>query len=250
MDSKTSKRKLKRIEVTIKNSWDSVTVQDYIDLESCENDFQIVQLFMPDYNLDVITLESYQELLKSIQFVTAMPQPKRCDYVAINGTIYTNTANIHRLTTSQFIDLNHYLKDTKTNTKAIISCLLVPDRKKYGEDYTNDVDAIASMLPIEIGLGLITEITETIEQLKNTFAGLFGGQREETEEGEDDDQPTSDYLSRWGWIDYASRIAKDICNVRIEEVFKMQILEFMNYCSMIKERGDFDAERIQKYKQQ
>ena len=68
---------------------------------------------------------------------------------------------------------------------------------------------------------------------------------EEVENGFEDREEREDYLSHWGWLMTAYRLAGDDFT-KMEQVFSMTAIEFLNYCSM---RKDIQNQELSDLKQ-
>lgn len=80
--------------------------------------------------------------------------------------------------------------------------------------------------------------SERIDQVRELSA-------EEVENGFEDREEREDYLSHWGWLMTAYRLAGDDFT-KMEQIFSMTAIEFLNYCSM---RKDIQNQELSDLKQ-
>ena len=91
------------------------------------------------------------------------------------------------------------------------------------------------------------------------YTNLFGMENEENDEegtepdsegederGDGEDEYLSQYLKRWGWFDY-SVIVKEIKSITLDEVYELNIIEFLNICCYHKDKCAFEKKLQEEY---
>ena len=66
-------------------------------------------------------------------------------------------------------------------------------------------------------------------------------------EGTDEDSNTetdyvTQYLKKWGWVDYAV-IVKEIKSITLDEVFEINIVEFLNLVCYHKDKNEYEKKQ-------
>ena len=151
---------------TIKNSWKDVTIDEYFDL--CER-------------LSDDTLTDYEKIIIKISFITGKSEDEiwnlswsdfrslqvealwmdefqlkenvKFKSIEINGEKYSIDTNLQNFTVAQYIDFQTFFPKRKENPRIIgniLACFIIPQGKKYAEDYDIKelVDNINSNLDI------------------------------------------------------------------------------------------------------
>lgn len=151
---------------TIKNSWKDVTIDEYFEL--CEK-------------LSDDTLTDYEKIIIKISFITNTPEDEiwnltwtefrelqvkalwmdefninenvKFKSIEINKQKYSIDTNLQNFTVAQYIDFQTFFPKRKENQRIIgniLACFIIPQGKKYAEDYDIKelVDNINSNLDI------------------------------------------------------------------------------------------------------
>lgn len=139
--------------IKIKNSWDEININDYIQIIGIIKDDELDELEMNNYLLSVLSglnikeirslsIIEYTNCLKALEFLKKEPSNKIKKQYIINGKKYNSVLKLNKVSTGQYIDLQNLSKDyesTIENMSKILSIFLIPDGKKYG-DY--DIDEV------------------------------------------------------------------------------------------------------------
>lgn len=136
--------------ITIKNSWESLTYGDYMQLVQI-GEADIPENYKTTHLLSILTgekvedLESLQittfmKLVPHLQFLNEKPKDiKHKSGYEVNGRKYIVQADVDKICTAQFLDYSSYIKekyDTNgPNTVKLASCFLIPEGHKYGDGY-------------------------------------------------------------------------------------------------------------------
>ncbi len=78
------------------------------------------------------------------------------------------------------------------------------------------------------------------------YTGLFN----QTDDGDGDDEefsrvPTSPFMDNFGWI-YQASIVAEFERIRLEEVYELSTIQFLNDLSYLKSKAEFDKEQMKK----
>lgn len=148
------------MKLEIKN-WNELTLEDYIELqkisdrdEAVDVEIGIVALLCGVEEDDIIKLpiSEYQKLRREAQFISNIPEikcktPKN---LMIKGKKYIVADNINKWITAQYIDFQNYYKMEGNNVPYILSTIIIPEGKIYGEGYdvAEVIDEIKTGLPV------------------------------------------------------------------------------------------------------
>ena len=135
-------------------------LDDYIELqeiikreEAVDIEIGIVALLCRVDEEEILNLPigEYQKLRRDAQFVSKMPEisgktPKK---LIIKGKRYKVADNVNKWITAQYIDFQNYWKMDGDNIAYLLSTIIVPEGKVYGEGYdvADVIDEIKTGLP-------------------------------------------------------------------------------------------------------
>lgn len=187
--------------ITIKTSWDEITVQEMMDLQTVIEDEDtevnkmqtIISILTgkPFEWLGTLPIVTYKMLVNAIGFIHEQPKANKLQkQYTINGHKYIQCADVTRITTAQFIDYTNYVNNGEKDAVKILSVILIPEGHEYNqgyniEDVQNDIkdmkwkDAMAVsfflqkqfatyvMLMVDYSEKLMKESNPTEEQMKN-----------------------------------------------------------------------------------
>jgi hypothetical protein len=141
---------MKMDKIKIKNSWESLTYGDYMQLVQI-GEANIPENYKTTHLLSILTgekvedLESLQittfmKLLPHLQFLNEKPKDiEHKNEYEVNGRKYIVQADVDKICTAQFLDYSSYIKEkydtSGPNTVKLASCFLVPEGHKYGDGY-------------------------------------------------------------------------------------------------------------------
>lgn len=135
------------------DNYKDLTLEKYIELQSVdwstmeEIDIQATMIsILADIDLDSVLdlpISEYKKLANKLDFLKKEPnaKPKKINTLKINGKEFKVLDKIEDMTAGQYIDYRTYLqkKDVKM-LPYILSCIITPKGKKYGEeDCVNDI---------------------------------------------------------------------------------------------------------------
>jgi hypothetical protein len=132
--------------ITIKNSWDEITVQELMDIntviededtESNKMQTLISILTGKDFEyLGGLPMVTYKMLMGCTAFLQNKPKPNKLKskYI-INGKTYIQCGDVTKITTAQFVDYNNYIMNNEPDISKILSVILVPEGHDYNQGY-------------------------------------------------------------------------------------------------------------------
>ena len=91
-----------------------------------------------DVDEDTIASLSTSEFVKLVNdsnFLSDMPKVKITDTYVINGKVYKVFLSLKNMSVAQYIDFQTFYKDYNKYTRELLACFLIPEGKRYGEDY-------------------------------------------------------------------------------------------------------------------
>jgi len=88
--------------------------------------------------IENLSTKEFNRLLRKTNFLLSMPKVFVKDNYKINGKKYTLLSKIADMNVSQYIDFQTYYKNGN-DTKNILSVLLIPKGKKYGQYNLDEV---------------------------------------------------------------------------------------------------------------
>lgn len=155
----------------VKNGWDSISINDYYSimdilndeaLDSVTKDVNILSILCertPEeiYNLSV---DDVGKLMNKIEWIKNFKWNKKwkAKHIKIAGRRFTCCVDTQEMTISQFIDFQTFFgkNDLRTYYGNILACFLVPEGKRYCEDY--DGAEVAEFLRDNVSIVLANEI--------------------------------------------------------------------------------------------
>ena len=156
-----------KIEMKIRN-WDEMTVGAYQELLEIIKDGDAVAVETgivgllcgaEERDIDALNLMEYQRLRQQAQFIAEFPKvrPNCPKSIVLNGTKYTITRDVKKMSVGQYVDFQTYSKMEFNEVLVdLISCFIIPQGKEYGEGYDielvkNDIRDYMSV-PMAYGL--------------------------------------------------------------------------------------------------
>ena len=91
------------------------------------------------------------------------------------------------------------------------------------------------------------------------YSNLFGFEdemddvegKESTDEDEDEGSDSEDnyiktFNRKWGWISFAIQV-KEVKSITLDQVYEVNVVEFLNLLCYIKDKADFDRRQQKEY---
>lgn len=133
----------------IPTSWDEVTLDQFrlifeLEDESINNKIKLFQVFI-DLDRELIeqlSYDSFNEVIDVLNFVWTIDNELTEKIIEVNGIKYGLHPDLEKLTLGEWIDLEYFMKDFKTNFDKIITVILRPvvtqDENGYTIEKFND----------------------------------------------------------------------------------------------------------------
>lgn len=123
------------------------------DISDYEKNVEIVALCndLEVEDVEGMSLTTFNTLLQSTAFLHEMPKKKlvATKYV-LGGIEFDVVLNMEKLTVSQYLDYQEYIKNPDKNRVQLLSVFLIPKGKKYGEGY--DMAEIQKVIRENLGI--------------------------------------------------------------------------------------------------
>ena len=151
-------------------SYDKLSISKYMQIR------ELLKEAMPDDELQVeilavlndctadevmnMPVTVYSESVRKSMFLADKPKVKgECPkHINLNGKKYYLMRKAEELTAAQYIDYQTFMKDKDPDSKLgeILSIFIIPEGKKYAEDYdiTEVINEIKEYLPISVGFNV------------------------------------------------------------------------------------------------
>lgn len=114
-----------------------VPVTDDATLNNINSNIAMLSVLC-DVDEDTIASLSTSEFVKLVNdsnFLSDMPKVKITDTYVINGKVYKVFLSLKNMSVAQYIDFQTFYKDYNKYTRELLACFLIPEGKRYGEDY-------------------------------------------------------------------------------------------------------------------
>lgn len=142
-------------------NWSNVTLNQFLELPqilALEDDtdrmLSLAELFFGEGVTD-LPIPEFNKKMKELEFLkTEVPNNHIVNKININGKVYVIDALLGNMSTAQYIDFTHYLKEgTKKNLDKILAVFFIPKGHKYNDGYDME-EVIKDMgyLPVDIAL--------------------------------------------------------------------------------------------------
>lgn len=147
-------------------SYSEMSIEKYYELrdnmsEELEPlDFQVRMIsILSDMSEDDVLnlpLDKYAEYVVDMSFIDELPKPRNMfsSTLKINGVKYKLLKDVNNMTAGQYIDFQSYL-DNKLGVEYILSTILIPEGKSYGEyDVAPVIEDIRKYLDIQTAVSI------------------------------------------------------------------------------------------------
>lgn len=131
----------------IKKSWDDITIADYYVIQDILNSneetfnkqVQLLSFLTQTVEDEILNLniEDFSELYQKTLFINNFDfkkdkEPKK---IKFNGVTYLTNLDLQKYTISQYVAYENAIKKQPLKFEELLSTLLVPENKKYGDGY-------------------------------------------------------------------------------------------------------------------
>ena len=183
------------MDITIKNSWEDLTWNEYEQIEQILNtdipsDYKAVHLVSVLTGVSVDDLErlpisQFQKLIPALDFLQteAVTHTHQFEYT-INGREYDFKGKLTEITTAQYIDYRTYMGEEQQDIVKLMSCFLIPKGHEYNDGYDMeqvqsdigdmcwlDLRAAAFFFRIQLSAFILTLKSSLVKDMKRTMKG-------------------------------------------------------------------------------
>ncbi len=237
-------------------SWNDITVEQFIELRSLNNEdfdslfsYEIECLsILTDIDVDEFDDMEIDELSKIVKQVTFIKkQPSNIFKNEINNLTYIG---LNDLKLGEFIDLEYYFANDYVKHLTYISSVLYRKTKLSEweelifEDYSFNIEKRKELfndLPITSIYGIIAEYIKYRENFLKVYENLFNpifdeDELDEAELDEEDikEQEAEDKINRWSWEHTLYNLANEDVT-KIKDVLELNLVFAFNILGMKKE---------------
>jgi hypothetical protein len=142
------------IEITLKTSWETVSIKDYMaytmiledkNTSEFEKTLDILGLMcgMSRENLMPMPARDIMPLFSKLTFLSEKPKSDVKEFYDIGGIKYKLISDVRQMTAGQFIDLSHYTKDPNLiidNLHLICATLMLPVKQYRGKKFMDKIE--------------------------------------------------------------------------------------------------------------
>lgn len=260
------------MKIDIIDSWNKMPLRKYKELNKIvdeygeeEDDVFVVKVIslLSDLTEDELLnmpLDDFRELVEKGSFVYRAPNNGRPipDSIVLNGTKYRLQKDVTSCTAGQYIDIQEYIK-AGLEYEYFISTILIPDGMTYSDNYdtTKVLNDILDYMDVETALSVSRILLEKVGEIHKAFPVLFNvqsteGDNDSTERGEDtpesraeEDDGDKGYVGTYRWVIAVDAVSK-VANISIFDVYKMNVIQFLNLYSYHISKVDFENAQVQK----
>lgn len=153
----------------VKDSWSKITVDDYYrimeiikeDKDDMMKDAELLAVLCDVFPKDILALKlpDIIRLKQKTGFISeGLPRHKKikADNIKIGDNTYKLIHKIDKYTAAQFIDFQTIIKQDKNDIARILSTILIPKGKEYGEDY--DVEDVVKDIRFNMGMDVANSL--------------------------------------------------------------------------------------------
>lgn len=152
----------------MEKNWDDISIGQFEEIlrltkdKELTDDERMVGIIAVAFKVtedEIMTqpLARTMEMTRAVEPLKGKPREvKAKDRYIINGQKYNVASKPERITTAQYIDYQSYAKDAENHLAEILSLVLIPDGKTYGDGYdvAMVIDDIRAFFPVCDALAL------------------------------------------------------------------------------------------------
>ena len=202
---------------------------------------------------EIIELPEKQilKIVKEIEFLNnSNPKFLAVNFIKVGKKKFKCNYDAKYSPAGRYIETKYFIDDIKSNLHRIGASMVIPMRptwlgwkeEKYDSKYHIDYSEDLLSAPFEQVFGSVMKWITNIKNLDAEFKGLFNS---ENKEEEDSRQVNSNFMSRFGWI-YQASLISDHEKIKLEEVFELPAIQFLNDLSYISAKINFENEQRKK----
>lgn len=153
----------------VKDSWSKITVDDYYRIMEIINevkdemvkDAELLAVLCDVFPKEILALKlpDIIRLKQKTGFILeGLPRHKKikADNIKIGDHTYKLIHKIEKYTAAQFIDFQTIIKQDKNDIARILSTILIPKGKEYGEDY--DIEDVVKDIRFNMGMDVANSL--------------------------------------------------------------------------------------------
>lgn len=139
------------MKISIKNSWESLTWNEYEQLEQIlnadiPNDYKTVHIVsllsgLSIDEIEALPISQFQKFFPALDFLNTEPETHHHKFeYTINGREYEFKGKVDEITTAQYIDYRSYMEKEQKDVIELMSAFIIPKGHEYNDGY--DMDAV------------------------------------------------------------------------------------------------------------
>lgn len=153
----------------VKDSWTKIMIDDYYrimeiikeDKDDMIKDAELLAVLCDVFPKEILSLKlpDIIRLKQKTGFISeGLPRPKKIktDNLKIGDNTYKLIHKIDKYTAAQFIDFQTIIKQDKNDIARILSTILIPKGKEYGEDY--DIEDVVKDIRFNMGMDIANSL--------------------------------------------------------------------------------------------
>lgn len=148
-------------------NWNDITLRKFNEIQNMiafKDEYTVLNILgivYDDIDFEELTLPEFAAYKNTLDFLRLdIPKNKLKKHYKLNGTTYDSNIDITKLTVSQFIDYQNFIKRNSTNYSDYISVFFIPEGHTYNDGYDMDkVREDINELPMTDVMALIFFLT-------------------------------------------------------------------------------------------
>lgn len=185
--------------------------------------------------------------IKDLEFLfITNPEFKHLNGIKIDNNIYDVEYDVENSKAGRYIEIKYFSSDILNNAQKIMASMINKRKNKYvffnikNKEFNHQelADKIHT-LPFSGIYGSISKKIELIKELESNFKGLFDQSNFDI-----DDKPHP-FMKSFGWI-YQAKLVAEHEGIKLNEVFEMTTLNFLNDLSYIASKSKYEEEMRKK----
>lgn len=240
------------------NVWQWQQIQNLSDKKDTIKDYDLILetvAILQNKTKDQILKLDKNKLIKIVDDIEFLkksnPNIRAVNFIRVGKKKYKCNYDAKFSPAGRYIETKYFLNDIKANLHKICASMILPMRPswrgwkedKYESRYHNDYAEDLLAAPFEQVFGSVMNWITNIKNLDSGFKGLFNYQNKE--EIEDLRQVKNNFMNQFGWI-YQASLISDHEKIKLEDVFRLPTIQFLNDLSYISAKTNYDNEQRKK----
>lgn len=170
-----------------KYTWNDITISQFeqimsickMEIDGLEKSVKLISVIegLDEDYYEELPVTEFADRVKSLSFISETTPQKRFNggTYMIGGGKFKLTMNASKMTTGQFIDYQSFIGVDNPDIASLCSVFLIPDGKKYGEDYDFDElrELIRDQFKMIDAMGISFFFLKTYEVLSSVTLRYF-----------------------------------------------------------------------------